>query len=125
MAKAYILKAKESELRPVEINSVKDIAEFFKDTLPSVFYPNVNYAISFDDMEAFENTQIWIDDMGAIRPNAVPNLEFVTTILYGDILLLKVIEGDEEDTFIDFPKEQAEHFLTKMVRGRRNLYRKI
>ena len=99
--------------------------EVFAGTIPSVFCPNVNYAISMEDMEAFENTQIWIDDMGAIRPNAIPNLEFVTTILYGDILLLKVIEGCEEDTFVDFPLEQAKHFLTKMVRGRRNPYRKF
>lgn len=125
MAKAFLLKANESQLRPIEINSAEDIIPYFKDTIPEVFYPNVNFAISIEDVQAFENTQIWIDGMGALREDAIPNLELITTILYGDILLLKIIEGEDEDEFVDFPQEQAEVFLQKMVRGRRNPYRNI
>ena len=122
--RAYLLKQNETKLRPVDIKDGMDIYHLLGDNIFDSVYPDIHYAISFDDMEAYKNTVLYVDDAGALKENCVPNLELVTTLLYGDIVITQVAE-DDPDTFVDMDENKAKHFLTKMVRGRRNPYRKI
>ena len=124
MAKAYLLKQNEVKLTPVDINDVSEIPDIIGCLLPDTVYPGEQFAISFEDLDAFENVVLWIDDMGAMRNDTVANLELVTTLLFGNVLITEYEDRDADDpVMIDMSEEKAKHYLTKMVCGRRNPYR--